>query len=119
MATNKGSATPLCLPNNCQWNEYTCEYSHSSEQRNSLYVVDKALDQLRKIKGMSVSDKIKGLHNPRYHRLKVSGTSDANYNVPWPLPLYLLETVSVIWVGKTERTIREIVGTTHNELHFF
>jgi len=51
MATNKGFATPLCLPNNCQWNEDTGEYKRSSEQRNSLNVVDKALDQLRKIKG--------------------------------------------------------------------
>ena len=59
MAENEGFAIPLCLPNNCQWNEHTGEYSRSSEQRNSLNVVDKALDQLRKIKGMSVSDKVK------------------------------------------------------------
>ena len=61
MATNKGFATPLCLPNNCHWNEDTGEYKSSSEQRNSLYVVDKALDQLRKIKGVSLSAKIKGI----------------------------------------------------------
>lgn len=82
MATNNAFATPLCLPNNCQWNERTGEYSHNSEQRNSLYPVDKALDQLRKIKGMSVSAKIKSLHYSRYYRLKVTGKSHANYNVP-------------------------------------
>lgn len=59
MARNKGFATPLCLPNNCQWNESTGKYSCSSEQKNSLYVLDEALNQLRKIKGMSVSAKIK------------------------------------------------------------
>ncbi|XP_015777564.1 PREDICTED: guanylate-binding protein 4-like [Acropora digitifera] len=51
MARNKGFATPLCLPNNCQWDERTGKYSCSSEQRNSLHVLDEALDQLRKIKG--------------------------------------------------------------------
>ena len=78
MATDAGVAIPLCLPNNCQWNERTGEYSRNSELRNSLYVVDKALDQLRKIKGMSVSAKIKGLHYIRYYRLKVTGSSHAN-----------------------------------------
>ena len=75
MATGAGFAIPLCLPNNCLWNESTGEYKRTSEQRNSLYVVGKALDQLRKVKGMSVSAKIKGLHYTRYHRLKVSGPS--------------------------------------------
>ncbi|KAK2568392.1 Guanylate-binding protein 7 [Acropora cervicornis] len=51
MATDAGFAIPLCLPNNCQWNESTGEYKRSSGDRKSLYVVDKALDQLRKIKG--------------------------------------------------------------------
>ncbi|XP_015762113.1 PREDICTED: guanylate-binding protein 4-like [Acropora digitifera] len=51
MATNNAFATPLCLPNNCQWNERTGEYSLNNEKRKSLYPVDKALDQLRKIKG--------------------------------------------------------------------
>ena len=60
MATIEGIATPLCLPNNCQWNEHTGEYRHNTEQRNSLYVVDKALEQLRNIKGMSVGDQTKG-----------------------------------------------------------
>ena len=77
MATDAGFAIPLCLPNNCQWNESTGEYKRSSGDRKSLYVVDKALDQLRKIKGMSASAKIKGLHYTRYHSLKVSGPSGA------------------------------------------
>ncbi|XP_067054214.1 guanylate-binding protein 7-like isoform X1 [Acropora muricata] len=51
MAANAGFAIPLCLPNNCQWNKQTGEVSRRSEQRNSLYVVDEALDQLKKIKG--------------------------------------------------------------------
>ena len=60
MATIEGIATPLCLPNNCQWNEHTGEYRHNTEQRSSLCVVNKALDQLREIKGMSVGDQTKG-----------------------------------------------------------
>ena len=67
MAANAGFAIPLCLPNNCHWNKQTGEVSRSSEQRNTLYVVDEALHQLKKIKGMSASDQINGLQNPKYH----------------------------------------------------
>ena len=91
MAANAGLSIPLCLPNNCQWNKQTGEVSRSSEQRNSLYVVDEALDQLKKIKGMSVSDQIKGLQNPMYHRSIVIGTSWANHSVSWSLQPYLLD----------------------------
>ena len=45
------SAVPLCLPNNCRWDEQTGEYSKAGGERQSLYVVDKALDRLRSIKG--------------------------------------------------------------------
>ena len=91
MAANAGFAIPLCLPNNYQWNKQTGEVSRSSEQRNSLYVVDEALHQLKKIKGMSVSDQIKGLQNPMYHRSIVNGTSWANHSVSWSLQPYLLD----------------------------
>ena len=92
MAANAGFAIPLCLPSNCQWNEHTSEFSRSSEERNSLYVVEKALDQLKKIKGMSASDKIKGLQKKlNYHRLKVNGTSWVNHSVSWSLRPSLLD----------------------------
>ena len=44
-------AVPLCLPNNCRWDEQTGEYSKTGGERQSLYVVDKALERLRSIKG--------------------------------------------------------------------
>ena len=92
MAANAGFAIPLCLPNNCQWNEHTSEFSRNSEERNSLYVVEKALDQLKKVKGMSASDKIKGLQKKlNYHRLKVNGTSWVNHSVSWLLRPSLLD----------------------------
>ena len=91
MAANAGFAIPLCLPNNCQWNKQTGEVSRSSGQRNSLYVVDDALDPLKKIKGMSVSDQINGLQNPKYHRSIVNGTSWANHSVSRSLQQSLLD----------------------------
>ena len=91
MAANAGFAIPLCLPNNCQWNKQTGEVSRSSEQRNSLYVVDEAIDQLKKIKGMSVSDLINGLQNPKYHRSIVNHTSWGNHSVSLSLQPSLLD----------------------------
>ena len=44
-------AVPLCLPNNCKWDDQTGEYSKDGEDRESLYVVDRALERLRTIKG--------------------------------------------------------------------
>lgn len=45
-------AVPLCLPNNCKWDEQTGEYSKDEDQdRNSLYVLNAALERLRTIEG--------------------------------------------------------------------
>ena len=44
-------ATPLCLPNNCKWDSRSGQYIKTGEKRSSLYVVDEALENLRKIKG--------------------------------------------------------------------
>ena len=44
-------AVPLCLPNNCRWDEQTGEYSKTGEARDRLYVVDKALERLKSTKG--------------------------------------------------------------------
>lgn len=43
-------AVPLCLPNNCRWDEKTGEYSKNAEERKTLYVVDAALQKLQSIK---------------------------------------------------------------------
>ncbi|XP_068722043.1 guanylate-binding protein 7-like [Montipora capricornis] len=51
MSTSTNCAVPLCLPNNCKWDAQTGEYSRDKEKRESLKVIDEALDQLRKIKG--------------------------------------------------------------------
>ena len=50
----KARAIPLCLPNNCQWNSKTCQCVQTEEERSSLYVVDEALEELRKVKGAYV-----------------------------------------------------------------
>ena len=45
-------AIPLCLPNNCKWDEQTSEYStEEDEERTSLYVINAALERLRAIAG--------------------------------------------------------------------
>ncbi|XP_078366504.1 uncharacterized protein LOC144650649 [Oculina patagonica] len=50
----RARAIPLCLPNNCKWNPKTCQYVQTKEERSSLYVVEEALEQLRKVKGTFV-----------------------------------------------------------------
>ncbi|XP_068691785.1 uncharacterized protein [Montipora foliosa] len=45
-------AVPLCLPNNCKWNEQTGEYSKDEDkERSSLHVTKSALEQLKTIEG--------------------------------------------------------------------
>ena len=44
-------AIPLCLPNNLKWNSENCDCISTKEQRSSLYVVEEALEKLRKVKG--------------------------------------------------------------------
>ena len=44
-------AVPLCLPNNCKWDKQTGEYSKSAGPRESLCVVDAAIERLKSIKG--------------------------------------------------------------------
>ncbi|KAL9979049.1 hypothetical protein ACROYT_G016641 [Oculina patagonica] len=44
-------AVPLCLPNNCEWNPRTGKYVKTDAQRSSIYVVEDALELLRKVKG--------------------------------------------------------------------
>lgn len=44
-------ATPLCLPNNCKWDSRSGQYVKTGERRDSLYVIEEALQNLRKIKG--------------------------------------------------------------------
>lgn len=54
------SAVPLCLPNNCKWDEQTGEYSKDEDQdRNKLNVINAALEQLKAIKGWRNGIKIK------------------------------------------------------------
>ena len=49
---SENCAVPLCLPNNCKWDEQTGEYStNEEEERTSLYVVSAALERLRSVKG--------------------------------------------------------------------
>jgi len=49
-------AVPLCLPNNCKWDEQTGEYSKDGDDRKTLYVIDTALERLRNIKGIYLED---------------------------------------------------------------
>ena len=49
--TGKRLAIPLCLPNNCRWDSKKSQYLQTGEKRHSLYVVEEALEKLRRIKG--------------------------------------------------------------------
>ena len=52
MEMSKTRALPLCLPNNCKWDEKSGVYSRDEDQdRTSLQVIDAALQKLRQIKG--------------------------------------------------------------------
>lgn len=44
-------AVPLCLPNNCKWDAQTGEYSKSAGPRESLCVIEAAIERLKSIKG--------------------------------------------------------------------
>ena len=44
-------ATPLCLPNNYKWDSRTGKYIITGARRDSLYVVQEALQNLRTVKG--------------------------------------------------------------------
>jgi len=44
-------ATPLCLPNNCKWDSRSGHYVKTGARRDSLYVVEEALQSLRTVKG--------------------------------------------------------------------
>ena len=49
---SKNRAVPLCLPNNCKWDEKSGVYSKDEDKsRTSLCVIDAALRKLRQIKG--------------------------------------------------------------------
>ncbi|CAH3164943.1 unnamed protein product, partial [Porites lobata] len=50
MEAERKKAIPLCLPNNCTWDSETGLSVSSEEERGYLYVVEEALEQLRKIK---------------------------------------------------------------------
>ena len=47
-------AIPLCLPNNYQWDSKARHCVKTDEVRSSLYVVEEALEELRKVKGIGL-----------------------------------------------------------------
>ena len=69
-------AVPLCLPNNCKWDEQTGEYSKDGDVRESLCVVETALERLRSIKGrvpdgMNVGIGFASLDNTVYFQYQI------------------------------------------------
>ena len=42
---------PMCLPDNCSWNEYTDKYEKRGESRSTLKIINAALRKLRGIEG--------------------------------------------------------------------
>ena len=53
---SENCAVPLCLPNNCKWDEQTGEYSRDEDQeRTSLWVIDTALERLRNVQGKFIN----------------------------------------------------------------
>lgn len=75
-------ATPLCLPNNCKWDSSSGQYIKTEEMRTSLYVVDEALENLRRIKGPVCVVSIAG----PYRKGKSFVLSEA-FNQPQVFPL--------------------------------
>lgn len=72
-------ATPLCLPNNCKWDSRSGQYVKTGARRESLYVVEEALQNLRMVKGKYHSlNKLQAIAiylekiNPLQANLKVS-----------------------------------------------
>ena len=52
---SENCAIPLCLPNNCKWDEQTGEYTRDEQQdRTKLCVIDAALERLRNVKGRCI-----------------------------------------------------------------
>lgn len=49
---SENCAVPLCLPNNCKWDEQTGEYTRDEEEeRTGLCVIEAALERLKNVKG--------------------------------------------------------------------
>lgn len=52
---SENCAVPLCLPNNCKWDEQTGEYTQDEEEeRTGLCVIEAALERLKNVKGSGV-----------------------------------------------------------------
>ena len=52
---SENCAVPLCLPNNCKWDEQIGEYTRDEEEeRTGLCVIEAALERLKNVKGSGV-----------------------------------------------------------------
>ncbi|KAL9979073.1 hypothetical protein ACROYT_G016675 [Oculina patagonica] len=102
----RAKAIPLCLPNNCKWNPKTCQYIQTKEERSSLYVVEEALEQLRKVKGPVCVVSVTG----PYRKGKSYILSEA-FNQPEVFPLgheMVAETMGIWYMGVPTR--RDLEG---------
>lgn len=90
-------ATPLCLPNNCKWDSRSGQYIKTGARRESLYVVEEALQNLRRVKGPVCVVSIAG----PYRKGKSYALSEA-FNQPEVFPLgheMVAETMGIwMWI---------------------
>ncbi|XP_022804568.1 guanylate-binding protein 6-like isoform X2 [Stylophora pistillata] len=80
--TGSRRATPLCLPNNLKWDSSSGKCIQTGQRRTSLYVMDEALEDLRRIRGPVCVVSIAG----PYRKGKSFVLSEA-FNQPQVFPL--------------------------------
>ncbi|KAL9973197.1 hypothetical protein ACROYT_G019615 [Oculina patagonica] len=88
-------AIPICIPNNCKWDETSGIWRHQSERRTGLQLVNAALQKLRAIQGPVCVVSIAG----SYRRGKSYILSEA-FNQGYVFPVgHWLDTVTIgIWM---------------------